>query len=609
MFTKTTLSLVASATLVASLGANTLTIDPIVISATKIEQSLKETTANIDVITHEELEEKHITSVMEALRILGNIPIAQSGGIGQTSSFFQRGFSSDNTVVLIDGLRYNDPTTTKGQAQLEHLMVNDIERIEILNGAQSGIWGANAVAGVINIITKKATEKLQLGGTLEYGSYATSKIGANISQKLGNISYYIGANQLNSNGFSAQTPRGENPEDYEADGYKNQTFNAKLGYDITASDTLLGQFTFIDAKVQYDGNDPFTYAPLPNSSANEVHQINSLGSLGYRHHFNADDYVDATYALTSFDKKDPLGQTTAFKGTNKELTLLGSFHYAPNSSVVLGGNTLTSKDTISSHQLDSKGIFLTNTNRFENLILTESLRHDMYDSFNDKTTGKIGVKYLFTNTVAISSNYGTAYRTPSLYELYAGYYGNPNLQPETTKSFDMTLQYKHLSLTYYNNLVDNLIGYNPSTYVNEQVSGTSRFKGYEVRYNNSIGELLSVDLSYTKLSAKDKDGNYLIRRPQESAMGSLTYYPMSTLSLGTTINYIGTRPDTDYTTYPFTAVQTGRYTLVSAVMNYDLNSNITLYLKGDNLTDKRYQEVDGYGTAGRSVYTGLNAKF
>ncbi|MGZ8548842.1 MAG: TonB-dependent receptor, partial [Sulfuricurvum sp.] len=404
MFTKTTFSLVACATLVASLAADTLTIDPIVVSATKTEQSLKETTANIDVITSEELEEKHITSVIDALRTFTSISIAQSGGLGQQTSFYQRGFKTENTVVMIDGIRYNDPTTIGGIAQLEHLMVNNIERIEIINGAQSGIWGANAAAGIINIITKKATQKLSLGGNLEYGSYATTKIAADISQKMGALSYYVGVNQLKSNGFSAQTPKGQNPEDYEADGYKNQTVNAKLGYDLTSSDTLFGQFTFIDAKVQYDA-----YSQ-PNSTANEIHQIDRLGNIGYTHKLNAVDVITATYAVTAFDKKDPLGYTKEFKGTNKEVNLQGSYHYTDNSFVVAGANTLDSKDTLSSKELDSKGIFLTNTNRIENLILTESIRHDAYDEFNDKTTGKIGAKYFFAEDITLSANYGTAYR-------------------------------------------------------------------------------------------------------------------------------------------------------------------------------------------------------
>lgn len=601
---KQTLSLVACATLAASLEANTLQLDPIVISASKTEQSLKETTADIDIITAQELEEKHIASVIDALRTLGNIPIAQSGGIGQQSSFFQRGFSSENTVVMIDGIRYNDPTSTKGQSQLEHLMVNDIERIEVIHGAQSGIWGANAVAGVINIITKKATEKLQMAGNLEYGSYATTKIGANISQKIGNLSYYVGANQLKTNGISALTPKGKNPEDYESDAYLNQTVNAKLGYDITSSDAVRAQMSFIDAKINYDGYAPFTYAPLPNSTGNEIHQINRLGNIGYRHTFNTEDYVDATYAVTTFDKKDPLGYTTAFKGANKELNIIGTYHYLSNSSIVVGANTLHSKDILGVHKLNSKGLFVTNTNKIENLVVTESLRRDSYDSFEGKTTGKIGAKYFFNNDITLSSNYGTAYRTPSLYELYDGYYGNLDLQPETTKSFDATVQYKYLSLTYYNNRVTNLIGFDPATYVNEQVDGVSRLKGYEVRYNQNITDTLALNLAYNKLSAKDKEGHYLVRRPHETATGSLNYYATSKLSFNANANYIGTRYDDAAQTN-----QTGRYTLLGAVINYEATDTLSFYLRADNLTDKLYQEVSGYGTAGRSIYVGLNTKF
>lgn len=597
---KHTLSLVACATLITSLEAKDLTLDPIVVSAAKTEQSLKETTANIDVITAQELEEKHITSVIDALRTLGNIPIAQSGGIGQQSSFYQRGFKTENTVVMIDGIRYNDPTTIGGSAQLEHLMVNDIERIEVINGAQSGVWGANAVAGVINIITKKPTEKLQANTTLEYGSYATTKIGANVSQKVGALSYYIGANQLKTNGISALTPHGEKPKNYESDGYTNQTLNAKLGYDITSTDALRTQMTFIDAKVKYDA-----YGQ-PNSNTNEIHQINRLGNIGYHHTFNTTDFIDAAYALSTFDKKDPLGWTTAFKGTNKELNLLGTFHYAPSSFIVVGGNTLNSKDTISAKELNSKGIFLTNTNHLNNLILTESIRHDAYDTFNDKTTGKIGAKYFFADEIALSSNYGTAYRTPSLTELYGQYGANINLTPETTKSYDASLQLKSLTLTYFDNKINNLIDYT-SGYNN--VAGTSTFKGYEVRYKQNIGDTIMLNLAYNKLFAKDKDGNYYAKRPHDTMNGSLSYYPTEKLTLGTTANYIGTRPDTDYTTYPSPLVQTGHYTLWNAFANYDITSTIMLYIKADNLTDKLYQEVAGYGTLGRTVYAGLNARF
>lgn len=595
---KHTLSLVAAATLVASVGAKDLTLDPIVVSASKTEQSFKDITANIDVITSEELEEKHITSVIDALKTLSNIPIAQNGGIGNQSSFFLRGFSSESAVVLIDGIRYNDPTTPKGQAQLEHLMVNDIERIEILKGGQSGIWGANAVAGVINIITKKATKQLRVSGTAEYGSYATTKLGANISQKIGALSYYFGANQIQSDGFSATTPKGKNPEDYEDDGYKNETVNAKLSYDVTVSDTLSAQLNVIDAKTQYDA-----YAQ-PNSEENEIHQINRLGSIRYDHRLNHEDSISASYSISDFDKKDPLGYTKAFTGTHKEASLQGSYHYTPNGFLVAGGNALHSKDTVSAKELDSKGIFVTNTNRLENLILTESIRHDAYDTFKDKTTGKIGAKYTFAEDISLTANYGTAYRTPSLFELYAGYYGNADLQPETTKSFDITGTYKHLSVTYYNNLVDNLIGSNSSTYVYEQVTGKSRLKGVELAYKNTIANNLILDLGYNRLWAKNQNNQELQRRAKDTFRSALDYYGINKLHLGLNTHYIGTRYDDLAQTK-----QTGRYTLWGIVANYAATDHLSFYLKGDNLTDKLYQEVDGYGTAGRSLYVGLNAQF
>jgi vitamin B12 transporter len=604
MYFKTTLCTSLCTILSASLQANTLTLEPIVISATKTEQSLKETTSDVQIISATELEEKHITSVLDALRTFTSISIAQTGGLGQQNSFYQRGFKTENTIVMIDGIRYNDPTTIGGVAQLEHLMVNNIERIEIINGAQSGVWGANAVAGVINIITKKAMEKLSLGGNIEYGSYATSKIATDISQKIGAFSYYVGVNQLKSDGFSSLTPKGQNPENYEADSYKNQTVNAKLGYDLSTSDILFGQFTFIDAKVQYDGNSgsPF-YIPLPNSTANEIHQINRLGNIGYTHKLNALDAITATYAVTAFDKKDPVNiDNPAYKGTNKELTLQGNYHYTNNSFVVAGINTLDSKDALRSKELDSKGIFLTNTNRLENLILTESIRHDAYGEFNDKTTGKIGAKCFFAEDMTLSANYGTAYRVPSLYELYApaspwGPVGNVNLTPETTKGYDITAQFKGLTATYFNNKIDNLIDYT-SGYNN--ILGTSTFKGYELKYQQTMRDV-TLNLVYNKLFAKDKNGAYYAKRPHDTASATVDYAGINKLLLSTTASYIGTRHEG--------TVQTGRYALISAVANYDLTDTLTLYVKGENLTDKLYQEVNGYGTAGRSVYAGLNARF
>jgi vitamin B12 transporter len=221
MTQKISISFVASLIIATYSQANTQNIGTIeVVSATKSNQSIKDVTSNVEVITGEELEEKHIKTVLDALKSRG-ISTTQSGGIGQQSSLFLRGFSSGNTLVLIDGISYNDPTTTEGQANLEHLMISDIERIEIIKGAQSGIWGANAVAGVINIITKKASQELHTNANIEFGSNNTKNYQFSISQKVDKFSYYLGANYTSTDGISARTPYNINPKNYEDDGYKH----------------------------------------------------------------------------------------------------------------------------------------------------------------------------------------------------------------------------------------------------------------------------------------------------------------------------------------------------------------------------------------------------
>lgn len=578
-----------------------------VTSATKSEQSIKDVTSNVEVITGAELESKHISTVLDALRLSG-VSVSQSGGIGQQSSFFLNGFSSGNTLVLIDGIKFNDQLGTEGQAQLEHLMVSDIEQIEIIKGAQSGIWGANAVAGVINIITKKASKEFKTNINMEHGSHNTERIGANISQKVDRFSYFLGANYLKTDGISAQTPREKRSDEYEADGYINQTLNGKFGYEITDNDTLKFNITNIDAKVEYDprGN--------PDGNNNEITQKNRLYKLSFQHNLTHKNYLQANYAKTNFKKNDASVSNSKFEGNNQDISLDGKVAYHTDSFLLLGATNQTSQDTIKNKELKSTGYYLTNNNIFDRLIATESIRYDSYKLFDSKTTGKLGVKYLIKPDMSVAGNHGIAYKVPVLSQIW--YNATTNLQPETTKSTDVTFEYKHLKATYFENVTTNLIDYGenntPYVYSDDYYynnSGKSKFKGYEISYNNEVAENFLLSVTYNKLSAKDKDGKDLTRRIKESAKINLDYYGIEKLHLGVAANYIGERDDLDYTPYPYTSLQTGKYTLVNTVANYDVSKNLKTYLKIDNLTNKLYQEVDGYGTMGRTFAVGINATF
>jgi vitamin B12 transporter len=606
---KITLSLATAITLATNSQANQIDLGQITItSATKSEQSIQDITSNVTVIRGEELETKHISTILDALK-RSSITTSQSGSLGQQSSLFLNGFSSGNTLVLIDGVKYNDPTTTEGQANLEHIMVNDIEKIEIIKGAQSGIYGANAVAGVINIITKKAGDKLKINSNLSYGSYNTKKVNLSLSQKLNDLSYYLGANYISTDGISAQTPNGDDPSLYEDDEYTNKTANIKLGYKISDSDELKLNLTNIDAKVEYD-NDPSFFATIKDKANNSDYRLtqkNRLYKLNYKHKFTKDNYINISYAKANFKKEDPNGFTKKFEGFNKDFELDGKVAYKTNSFLLLGLSKNTSEDEVNSKKIDSKGYFVTNSNLFDKLVFTQSLRKDSYDQFESKTTGKLGVKYNFKNDLSLGSNYGTGYKIPSLYEIYDSWAGNSSLKPSSIKSLDLSLNYKDLEITYFDNDIEDEILYSSSTFSYYNETGTSNIKGYNLNYKKNISQSL-VSFDYSKYDAQDKDGYQLAKRVKDELKLGVDYFGFQKFLFGTDLNYVGDRVEYNWGTHDISA-STGNYSVINIYANYLVKPNITAYLKVDNIGDKLYQEVNGYGTMGRNFNVGLNASF
>jgi vitamin B12 transporter len=601
---KHTLSLVASATLVASLGANTLNLDPIVVSASKTEQSLKNVTSNVHIITSQEIEEKHYTTVSEALNSLSGIGLTSNGGLGTTTSVYVRGFDSKRTLVLIDGIRYNDPTGLNG-APFEHLMISDIERIEVIKGAQSGLWGADASAGVINIITKGAQKGVH--GTLrgEYGSFNTKKYGAGASYATD--TYYLKASSavVDTNGFSAQAPKGVDLDTLEDDGYKNRTTSFKAGYTITPTNKVDLAHTIIDAKSQYDGCDKHypltcTATEKANSTVFKSSTKDTFSSLNFNH---IDSFNEVNlYAKRSTFEREYTGNSR-YDGNVNEYGLISKIPYRTTDFVVVGAdykrfehlNTLNKNYT-------NKGFFATNSNTFnDTTTLTESIRTDRYDAFKNKTTGKIGIKHHLDQDFYVSSNYGTAYNVPTPYNLY-GPFGSTSITPESTQSFDASIGYKGIVLTYFYNTVDDMIDFDTSKYAN--IVGESTLKGFEAEYKKEVLADALLSLGYTRLSATDKEGIDLSRRAKETLKFGVDYYGVDKLHMGIFGEYVGSRYDDKAKTK-----QTGRYTVANVVVNYELSKTVSLYGKIDNVTDKYYQSVDGYATSPRAYYAGMEVSF
>jgi len=609
------LSLLTTLLLTNNLIAEEKLEDIRVISATKTSQKLSDVTSNVNVITAQEIEERHYTTVVEALNSLSGVSFRSNGGLGTTTSLNLRGMKSNRVLVLIDGIRQNDNTGLSG-APFAHLMATDIERIEVIKGAQSGVWGADASAGVINIITKSAQKGLHFSASQEFGSFDTTTTNLNASYKTDDFYIKVNHNNLNSKGFSAYALRDSDLDQYEDDAYANKTTNFKAGFRLTPTNKIDITHTIIDADGHYD-----------DSSADNTFNNNSTKDKFSSINFN---HIDSFNELNIYAKKSTFDRVSAsksawgeytsnFEGNVKEYGLNSKIPYLTESFLVVGGDYKKFEHQSGlDKDYNNKALFLTNNNKIAtslgDTVLTESIRYDKYSDFKNKTTGKIGIKQNINalEGLHLSANYGTAYNIPTLYNLYGSYVGNSNLTPESTKSYDVTVAYKDFSATYFNSKIDSMIDYYdpdgwqgaiPGGYTN--LEGTSKTKGYELAYNSTLFDEVAFNLGYTNLKTEDNSGHTLARQPKETLKFGLDYYGVEKLHLGVNGEYVGER----YDSANKQGQQTGKYTVANFTANYEINPNLSLYGKVDNITDKYYQTVNNYATSPRAFYGGMKLTY
>jgi vitamin B12 transporter len=593
--------------------------DITITSASKSAQSLSDVTSNVDVITAQELQERHYQSVSEAINSLSGINLNSNGGLGQTQNLYLRGFDNGKVLVLIDGIRYNDVSSITGAA-LTHLMVSDIEQIEVVKGPQSGIWGADASAGVINIITRQAKEGISINASQEFGSFDTARTSANVAYK--NDRFYLKAfhSQTATQGFSSVAPRNTDLDTFEDDGYSNDTTTLKAGITIAPTDKLDFTHTVIDADTEADPYVSSTYSFDPNG----VYNIESKTKLSHLNYYHIDSFNELNVFAKKSTFKRYYPQATFgqhFKGEVNEYGLTSKVPYGKEHFVLWGGDykKFADQGTISK-EYNNKALFVTNHNVFDGFlggktIVTESVRQDQYSDFDNKLTGKIGLKHISNQIKGLqgSINYGTAYNVPTHYHLYDAFSGNTNLNPENTKGYDISLAYHDLKVTYFNNTIDDMIQYE-SNYDNngnwiggnfQNVAGESKLKGFEVAYQKEVFDDILLSTNYTKLSASDKEGKTLARRADQSVKFGIDYYGIDKLHLGIQGQYVGERFDRA----DKQGQQTGKYMTADFTVNYDYDKQMSFYGKVVNITDRYYQSVDGYAATPRAMYAGIKLSY
>ena len=613
------LSLITVVFLNINLIANEKLEDINVISATKTIQNINSTTSNIEVITAQEIEERHYTTVAQALNSLSGINFTSNGGLGTSTAVYMRGMASKRLLVLLNGVRQNDITGLSG-ADFSNLIITDIAQIEVIKGAQSGIWGADASAGVINIITKKAKKGFHSTLSAEFGEFKSSNLGATLSYGADNYYIKLNAKRLKTDGFSAQVPRGDNVTKYEDDGYENTTISFDAGVSIDNNNKITLYHTIVDAKSEFDGGAmKDSLEDKANNSSYDSTSKSKFSRVDY-HNKNALGDIDIYASNSDFSREFP-AYGSNYDGDVREYGADGKVVYRDEDFVIVGADYKKfAHDNAIGREYKNRAIFITNSNTFDKngnskTILTQSLRRDIYTAFDSKTTGKIGLKRVHHNIddFTTSVNYGTAYNVPTLNNLYDPYSGNRDLNAENTKSWDISAEWKGAKIGYFKTKVEDMIDY-VSIYGDDgnwlggaydNIEGTSTIKGFELGYQTNIGEDFLISTSYTKLDATNEKGKTLARRPDKTLKLGVDYYGVEKLHLALHGEYVGERFSRD----DKQGQQTGKYTVANFSTNYQISPKFNLYGKVDNITDKRYQTVDGYSTSPRAVYFGVKVEY
>ena len=581
-------------------------LSQIVVTASKTEQTQRTVTANMHVITREDIEARQYKTVVEALRAVPGISSYSNGTMGSSTTFYMRGLDGKNILVLVDGVTINEPMGLSG-ANFNHLLIDNVDRIEVVKGAQSGIWGADAVAGVINIITRKSEKRTILNANLETGSNNLRKLSWQVGDGNEKFDFLLGFANVKTDGFSSVKPYRKSEYDFEKDGFQQTDLSLKLGINLTPTQRIETNLQKSDATVDYDGTtDPD--ADFYNEFTSTLRQINYQGNFNQlRLKLYAQDNQIQRESFDNFPFKA--------ESSVVDMGALASYQYGLH-QVQISVNEKKLENKLNGQGYTNTGLGITNTNLFnnQNLIITQALRADKYNAFEDKLTGKLGIKNWFNERTFIASNFGTAYRAPTINEV-----ANSTIKPESSEVFDLTLGYASFELTYFHQITKDKISYVggwPNA-IYENISGESTFKGVEAVYKRGF-DVIQTDFSlgYNYLSAKDDDGKWLARRPEQQANVSLDFYALANTRLGLETRYIGKT----YDKADQKGAQIGEYFVTDLTADYELTKHISLYGKVQNLFGEDYipavsaYEADGvtpsyvYGNGGMQFFVGIRGK-
>jgi len=608
----------------------------IVVTATRVETPAKEVASSVTVITAQELVRTRKSTVFEALQAIVGLSTVQNGGPGAAASVFIRGANSEHTLVLLDGLELNDPINPSRSYDLAHLSLSQVERVEILRGPQSPLYGSDALGGVINIITRTGRGRPQLTLAGSTGNYRSWNGDFGLAGSAGRADYVLGLSYTKTAGVSAAST--VYPGNSEADGYRNLTASGKFGYAIGKSAGVDITIRTVSARTAIDDfGGP--YGDDPNNVQNYASTLARIQARGLFLGNRWEQKLSVSWIRSSRKNINPVDESHPF---DSESGIYGSGLIKldwQNNIFLNPSNTLTTglelarEDGHSDYTSQSQygpyesafpkekagaaGLYLQDQVKLGgHFFLAAGARLDTHSRTGAAATYRIAPAYIIGTTgTKLRATLGTGFKSPSLYQLFApatawGPVGNLNLRPERAIGWDAGIEQDilgsrlRLGLTYFKTLFRDLIDFDfAAGYINV---GRARTSGVEALAEWRPREDLSLRACYTRLSAIDKaTGAPLLRRPRDKFSADVQARLLRRFDTVVSVLVVGKRLDRNFSVYPYQDVSLRNYALLNAVISTPVTSSLDLFLRLDNITNTRYEMVWGYGTLGFCVNVGF----
>lgn len=613
MLNKSTLGVAIAAALSFSVSAEQ-SIEHITVTANKFEQSITDVLASVTVIERSDIEKNNYRDLPSILSTIAGVDIVRNGGFGQNADVFVRGATAKYTLVLVDGVRVSDASS--GSVSLTNIPVNSIERVEIVKGARAAIYGSDAVAGVINIITRQATNNT-LSATLGTDSYENYQLAGGIVKDAITFNYNLGYENTDGYDVTGKDPSQPVTKDHDDDGYTNKNIGFNLAYQTENAGvfSLLSQYS--EGQGEYDnawGNDAYDFE-------------NYTAKLGWKK--SSAIYTQSASVSTSQEENIQTGtEEQQVYSTNRVEFEYSGLYTLTNTVDITGGVNFLNEDLSDSsvksseEQRDNTALFVGVFYDDDTWLGNAVVRTDDYDFHGRANTYTTALGYKANQYVTLRLSHGTAFRAPSLINAFVTdslwYAPNSDIKPEESvnNEFGVTLNtdWGRYDIAIFDNKIDNLI-------TNEYDADTGKYVATNIDKVSMQGVELSAEfegfgfqhnVNLSILDAKDETTNVdLPRRPSET-FNYMFGKSWGDFDANIAMQYRSSRPsiyDTDL----------AAFTVFNLSANYQVMDDLSLQARVENITDKKYftaavgtatnGELLGYNAAGRQFFVGASYQF